>query len=50
MSGQTCQVFVAPAQDPEPANQIAATRKLISSRPLMTIRQGSESFFLLNTM
>ena len=26
-SGQTCQVFVARAQDPEPANQIAATRK-----------------------
>ena len=27
-SGQTCQVFVAPTQDPEPTNQIAATRKL----------------------
>ena len=24
----TCQVFVAPAQDFEPTNQIAATRKL----------------------
>ena len=28
-SGQTCQVFVARAQDPEPANQIATTRKLL---------------------
>ena len=28
MSGQTCQVFVDPAQDPEPTTQIAATRKL----------------------
>ena len=27
-SGQTCQVFVARAQDPEPANQIAAMCKL----------------------
>ena len=37
---------IAPAQYPEPTNQIAATRKLrvnwFPPRPLMIIRQGSE--------
>ena len=40
---------MAPTQDPEPTNQIAAMRKLhvnlFPPRLLMTIRQGSNSFF-----